>query len=1047
MRKRLVGPDINFGREHLTALARETGGWIGWEATTLRTIAEELAFLPLFERGIRAGNDIEIGALVNRSLDIVIGDPGATSAFSALGSSLGFRQSLRDSILELRTAAVSTETIRDAVKRDSPAFDVPAVLAHYEHLLAAEELADPAELFRIALSSFDREAPFVLDGLIYFAPALMVRGLPGQLMQRLGAHGARVLAADPVLGSDAPSQLLTVVANQWGVGHASPSATALPRLSPLSWLSTSTVGGEDASHVDEEAVRIDVFAAATPSEELREICRRIVAEGLRWDEVEIVATDVDSYGIALDALCQQLGIGASMLHGVPLTRTRLGRALERWFHWLDDGMPADVLRQALEAGELHVANSDVSSPALAREFRSLKIGWGRARYEQAIERIESTGYLSRLRREEDETAEEHAERLDARRRGSAALSSLLRALLAAAPEVPERGSDRSVRASISGLAKSTLLWLAMLPIEGIAEQQTVLRFQARLAQIAALEEANTSFVSALAALRDALSDLRAWPLVTGERKPWSVAGGMLHLSDLAHAGSTGRKRLFIAGMDAERTMGGGRQDPLLPDAIRRAIPGGALITSLQRRDDAAFALAATLASVRGHVTLSHATSTSLASRESGPAPTLLQAWRIAKKSSTLSYEDLRAALRPPASAVPARAVGGTTPALGLLDARDVWLDALSDGALLLDADALVHESFPMLGGGLNALALSRGADLTAYHGLVPQAGTVLDPTGANARPISASELERLSRCPLSWLYRYGLSLYLPDDPEFDATQWLDERQRGLILHEIFEEFIRGFGARQSELAGPAAEAMLFAITEENIARWRDDVPPPGLAVFEAEAAELRHAANAFLTMERDLAASDQAGIWRYVELQFGGKEPAGEYELGDGRTLRVAGWIDRVDALGDGTLRVIDYKTGSAGRFTKSTKKGIFNGGRHLQPALYAGALQNRMGTLVTRFEYRFPTQRGDNAIIAYSADDLVPARALIASLLEYISGGTFVPTVDTDDCSYCDHQTICRVSHGLFDVTSPRATWAAENETLPALVSMRARRSPPEDK
>ncbi len=1037
-RKRLVGPDVNFGREHLTALARETGGWIGWEATTLRTIAEELAFLPLSERGVRSGNDIEIGAFVNQALDAVIASIGATSAFVALGGSLGFRQSVRDSILELRTAAVSPDALRDVVTRGSPAFDVPDVLREYERLLAEHEVADAAEVFRAALSGFDHEAPFVLDGFVYLAPTLMVRGLPGQLLQRLLTHGARVLAADPVIGSDAPPQLLSVVARQ--------ARLVSRRISPLSLLTASTFGGEHATEVDESAVSIDLFAAATPSEELREICRRIVAEGLRWDQVEIVTTDVDGYGIALDALTQQLGIGATMLHGVPLARTRLGRALERWFRWLEDGLSADILREALEAGELKGADSAIASTALARELRPLKIGWGRARYVQAIAQLESAEYASKLHRAEDESDEDYRGRLDSRRRGSAALSALLRALLAAAPEVPERGNDRTVQSSASALARSTLAWLEMLPPAGVAEQRTELRFRTRLQQVASLTEVSSSFSAALAALRDALSDLRAWPLVTDERKPWSAAGGMVHLTDLAHAGSTGRARVFIAGLDADRTIGSGRQDPLLPDAIRRAIAGGALVTSLERRDQATFALAVVLASMRGRVTLSYATSTSLAARESGPAPALLQLWRIAKGTPTLSYGDLRTMLQPPASAVPLPNANRAQPTIQLLDARDVWLDALADDALLLDGDALVAASFPMLGHGLTAASLALGADLTAYHGLVPQASGALDPTIANARPISASELERLSNCPLSWFYRYGLSLYLPDDPEFDATRWLNESQRGLILHEIFEKFIESFRARQGELASGEAEACLFAIADEVITRWREDVPPPGLSVFEGEATELRHATKAFLEMERDLAMRDEVGTWREVEFQFGRGRPLGEYELGDGRGLRMAGRIDRVDTLADGTLRVVDYKTGRPGRFTKSPKKGIFNGGRHLQPALYSSALQKRLGIPVTRFEYRFPTQRGNNAIIEYSAGELVPARAIIASLLDYISAGTFVPTIDKSDCSYCEHQTICRVEKGRFAVTSPRAAWALENESIAALVSMRTRRSAGED-
>src|SRR5688500_17641524 len=71
-RKLLLAPDINFARELLLALARRSGGWIGWEAANLRGIAELLAFAPLSRASLRAGGDIEIGALVNAALDATI---------------------------------------------------------------------------------------------------------------------------------------------------------------------------------------------------------------------------------------------------------------------------------------------------------------------------------------------------------------------------------------------------------------------------------------------------------------------------------------------------------------------------------------------------------------------------------------------------------------------------------------------------------------------------------------------------------------------------------------------------------------------------------------------------------------------------------------------------------------------------------------------------------------------------------------------------------------------------------------------------------------
>src|SRR5690242_17351713 len=91
-RKLLVAPDINLGRELLATLARATGGWIGWEATNVRGMAEDLAFVPLAARGVRAGSDVEIAALVNRALDAAIAADRVSARMGTLQGSLGFRR-------------------------------------------------------------------------------------------------------------------------------------------------------------------------------------------------------------------------------------------------------------------------------------------------------------------------------------------------------------------------------------------------------------------------------------------------------------------------------------------------------------------------------------------------------------------------------------------------------------------------------------------------------------------------------------------------------------------------------------------------------------------------------------------------------------------------------------------------------------------------------------------------------------------------------------------------------------------------------------------
>jgi len=1027
-RKRLVGPDINYGRECLLALARQTGGWVGWEAANLRGIAEELAFLPLAEQRKHIASDIEVGALINRALAAALDENRLRAPTRALQGSLGFRQALRDAVLELRTAGISADALRAAASGDSAAHDVAAVLEIYERLLEEQRIVDPAGLFVAALDAFDREADFVLDGLTLLSPGIIARGLPRLLVDRLLSRGARVLAADIPIEVPTPAVLLVR------------GSAAVERGSSLAWVAASGVPAVDDLRVDASVCDVDFFNASTPSTELREVCRRIVAEGLSWDEVEIVATDVDGYGIALDALCESAGIGATMLHGIPLARTRLGRALTRWLSWLEQGLPADVLRQSLEAGELTIPGTTHLSTALARELRALEIGWGRARYEATLEAIAEGRKPVDGGAHDGESKEEHEIRRATRRQTVELLATFLTTLLGATPAVPERGATEHIEASCASLARATLGWLALVPTHDAAEEQTATRLRTRLDGLASIDDERRSFASAIAELRDSLAELRAWPLVTSERQPWSSAGKMLHLTDVAHAGTTGRKRVFVVGLDADRTSGPAHQDPLLPDALKSRLAHDALTTTPERRQLSAYQLAMALSSLRGRVTLSYSLTANRDGQQASPAAELLQAYRIAHTDATVSYESLRKALAPPASAVVTRDESGALRGAELLDARDVWLDALADGPLLLDGDALVRGAHPMLDAGLESGVAYTGSVLTPYHGIVAGAAGIFDPTERAGSAISPSSFEMLSACPLKWFYHYALALRPSLEPEFDPDRWLDAAQRGNLLHALFERFVEEYLGRQEEIHDDSAKTAILAMADTLIAHYRRELPPPGESVFESEVRELHDSALAFLQMERQHSSGASAGHWAHVELEFGARDAGSVFPIDAQTLVHIKGRIDRVDELDDGSLRVVDYKTGMPTKFRKSSKTGAFNGGRLLQPAVYAAAIRERFAKMVTRFEYRFPTERGKNEVVAFNAAELESAAALVPDLLGYIRSGTFVSTNDESDCRYCDYRANCRAPEKGMPL---RVRWAQEHsDTLEQYRAMLARRA-----
>jgi hypothetical protein len=984
-RKILVASDINWGREALLALARRSGGWIGWEPATLRSIAAELALVPLNRRRTRIAGDVELAALTDRALAQAVETGDVTSRFAALAGGLGFRRAVHDAVQELRTAGVGPRQLRERAARGTPACDLAAVLTRYEALLEGDALADAAAVFRAALEAFDVEAPFVLDGSIALAPDLRMRGLPGRLASRLTERGATVLPPEPA----------------------------------------------DAG-IPEAVAELAIFAAATPTDEVREVLRRALARGARWDEVEIVTPDPDTYGLALDAVASHGGISYSFLTGLPLAITRVGRAIERWLAWIGDGLPADALREALESGDIAAPDSDAAPTVLAHLLRSLGIGWGRPRYEAALARLRDAAFARGSGPREDEEPAAFAARAEERGRAAAALANLLDRILAFTPEVAERGSEHAPRTSVAALAHATLGWLDLVPLDGDAEVRTLARLRARVTELASIDDV-TSFGAAVAGLRDGLSDLRAWTDAGGGRKPWASRGGAVHLTDVRHGGTTGRPHVFVVGLDADRVAGQRVQDPMLSDEIRLAIDPESLPTTAARREERTRDLAQMFGRLRGTATLSFPAADA-AGRSAGPAHQILQAFRAIRSDPALDYEDLRASLGSPCCAVPATENDA-------LDQREAWLAALVDGALLLDGEAQVRAAFPPLDLGLRAAAAADGGELTRYHGLVTAAAGRFDPRQSR-RPLSPSSLELLARCPLSWLYRYGLRIRPPDDPVYDPETWLDALQRGALLHAVFERFTRAYAGRRNTIVTENARHDVLARAEDALGEWRARVPPPSEAVYETEAAEIRESVLAFLEAERQALADGDTGDWVAFELRFGWEQVV-ELPL-DGGPLAVHGFIDRVDDLGDGQLRVIDYKTGSPVRYRQNGELGPFNAGRNLQAAVYAAGAEALLGGTAVRFEYRFPAERSDPDPVVYTREQFAAAGGIIGGLLAHVMSGEYVPTTDCDDCRFCDFRPVCRVTTDRWGaVSSARAAWAAEHGgEIPAYARMLARRS-----
>ena len=164
------------------------------------------------------------------------------------------------------------------------------------------------------------------------------------------------------------------------------------------------------------------------------------------------------------------------------------------------------------------------------------------------------------------------------------------------------------------------------------------------------------------------------------------------------------------------------------------------------------------------------------------------------------------------------------------------------------------------------------------------------PLAARPTELSVTEVETLRRDPYAHYARRILKL----EPIPAARAEPDARERGTLIHEIVEDFVRG-----GDPAGPDAEARLLALgrTAFGRARLPDHVHALWWSHFEGMV-------PGYLEWERERAAE----VVDRIAERSGGAEVLAA--AGDLPAIRLKARADRIDVMADGTVRLVDYKTG-----------------------------------------------------------------------------------------------------------------------------------------
>jgi ATP-dependent helicase/nuclease subunit B len=153
-------------------------------------------------------------------------------------------------------------------------------------------------------------------------------------------------------------------------------------------------------------------------------------------------------------------------------------------------------------------------------------------------------------------------------------------------------------------------------------------------------------------------------------------------------------------------------------------------------------------------------------------------------------------------------------------------------------------------------------------------------------------------------------------------------------------------------------------------------------------------------------------VFGIAEEEGTGMEEPVDVALAPGRSFRLRGRIDRIDRVGEGRYRVVDYKTG---RYSRYDKLRCFGRGRTLQHVLYALAAEEILKKegldarpRVVESGYYFPTRRGEGKEVLVGEFDRKTLKDLLGELLDIVTKGHFIGSLDKMDCAYCDFRPIC---------------------------------------
>jgi RecB family exonuclease len=455
--------------------------------------------------------------------------------------------------------------------------------------------------------------------------------------------------------------------------------------------------------------------------------------------------------------------------------------------------------------------------------------------------------------------------------------------------------------------------------------------------------------------------------------------------------------VFVLGLAEGLTPARRREDPLIPDTAR-GLTGGALPSLRQRLDREHAQLLAALAGAQRSV-LSFPRGDLRSGGDLVPSRWLVPTLRQLTGEENVQATTWDCYPSKQIEKVPSHAAGVESAVLPATVQE--WGQQAALAATLQDPIAA------------DALTLRRARDsagFTRFDGNLTTAVGLPDPTAGRA--VSPTSIESWVNCPHGYFMRTILGLSPVEAPE-DVVS-IAATDRGTLVHEILDRFISEHLSQPPDPVDdwtPADRVRLHTIAAEEFTKTESRGHAGAPLLWEQVREGVITDLDAFLLAD-NLRRRERGLTPIATELPFGFKgKPPVDLDLGDGRTLSLRGTADRLDRGADGTLVVVDYKTGSAKPFDGISQDDPIEHGHKLQLPVYALAARAELGEPDSDVwsEYWFTSRKGKFDRVGYQVNEQVLAvtRAALRIAASGIGGGLFPQRPVSDSGSYgCDYCT-----------------------------------------